>query len=266
VTDIKQKRTGSGPDSRLRRRLKAVFKPVEMLARTTKLRRFEVQSFLGDAAEKGHAEPELTVVVLGMHRSGTSLVGEVLSQAGVNLGRQLVRARINNPRGYFENRLFVRLNDKLLAMARGTWDHPPKPERMLALMHNERLCRDVAQAVRSQEDRVWGWKDPRTTLTIDLYLPFLRNPRFVICRRDKLAVAKSLMSRNQMEIAEGIELADRYEMRIREFEQRAGLPMLSVQFETLVEKPQSEIGRILSFVGFEGQLSHAIVDQGLKHF
>ena len=51
------------------------------------------------------------IVVLGMHRSGTSVLMGVLSMLGVELGLNLMAPTEGNPRGYFENQSICELND-----------------------------------------------------------------------------------------------------------------------------------------------------------
>ena len=55
------------------------------------------------------------LVVAGFHRSGTSLVTEILSRAGLFVGDDLIGANPSNPYGHFEDREVVRLHDRLLA-------------------------------------------------------------------------------------------------------------------------------------------------------
>ena len=54
------------------------------------------------------------VAILGMHRSGTSLVGQMLHAMGVPMGSNLVVANEYNERGYYEDNVVVRIHDKLL--------------------------------------------------------------------------------------------------------------------------------------------------------
>jgi len=70
----------------------------------------------------------------------------------------------------------------------------------------------------------WGWKDPRTTLTIEAYLPYLIKPHFYACFRDPKDVAKSLEIRNNFPISKGIELAKIYNKRLFEFLKNQYLP------------------------------------------
>src|SRR6266581_4628774 len=71
---------------------------------------------------------EQTVVcVLGMHRSGTSVVTRILNTLGVDLGPEetLMKPTGDNAGGYWEQQRIVDLNDDVLARLGGTWDDPP---------------------------------------------------------------------------------------------------------------------------------------------
>ena len=72
--------------------------------------------------------PQARVIcTLGMHRSGTSLVARLLSLLGVHLGpdERVLTAGEDNPKGYWEHRSFVDLNDEILARFGGRWDQAP---------------------------------------------------------------------------------------------------------------------------------------------
>lgn len=70
------------------------------------------------------------VCVLGMHRSGTSLITRVLNLLGVYLGPEehLITANADNPKGFWEHDLFKRRNDEILERLGGTW-HDSLPYR-----------------------------------------------------------------------------------------------------------------------------------------
>src|SRR5688572_24520696 len=73
------------------------------------------------------------VVVLGMHRSGTSALTRALHILGLALPDDLLPAADDNTQGYFEAREFVRLNQALLAAAGTAWHDPaPIPDGWLA--------------------------------------------------------------------------------------------------------------------------------------
>src|SRR5579863_8666226 len=67
------------------------------------------------------------VLVLGMHRSGTSALAGALQSMGYDVGPDddVMPADLGNPEGYFELLSVVRANDDLLAHFGGRWDSPP---------------------------------------------------------------------------------------------------------------------------------------------
>src|SRR5688572_33259510 len=67
--------------------------------------------------------PALVICTLGMHRSGTSLVSRTLNLLGVQLGsdERLLPPNEENPKGYWEQRSFVNLNDEMLERFGGRW-------------------------------------------------------------------------------------------------------------------------------------------------
>jgi hypothetical protein len=69
------------------------------------------------------------LVVLGMSRSRTSLLTHVLHTLGARLPVDLIGADHGNPRGHWEPRALVAINDAILAKLDRTWDDPrPLPE------------------------------------------------------------------------------------------------------------------------------------------
>lgn len=150
-----------------------------------------------------------------MHRSGTSITTGILSKLGVNVGERLIHSNIANPLGYFEDIDFFELNKEILRSAGGGWKSPP--ERDAILIQENNYKKQIFDLVSKKESELWGWKDPRTNLTIDLYLPFLTNPYFIVCHREPMAVAKSLEQRENLEVEDGIRLIKIYEERINNF-------------------------------------------------
>jgi len=135
------------------------------------------------------------IVVVGAHRSGTSLTAGILHQAGVNMGRRFREPDEWNPTGYWGDLDWLDLNKKLLRDAGGNWYTPPGIEALAA--QGEALADEIrALVARKDEAPLWGFKDPRTCLTIGVLLPHLPpDTRFLIVRRGKAAVVRSLMRR-----------------------------------------------------------------------
>lgn len=191
-----------------------------------------------------------TVVVLGMHRSGTSMVTGVLSRLGVDVGQELLGKHWSNPLGHFEDRDFLELNNRILEAAGGSWDAPPSEDAIRAQMAN--FIKEVKDVIGRKNSSIWGWKDPRTSLTIELYLPYLTNPYFIVCHRDFKAIAESLRQRDGMKIEQGIRLAGIYEKRIEDFfGAHPELRRVDITYEEMLAAPEKELRKIIDFLEIE---------------
>lgn len=187
------------------------------------------------------------IIVLGMHRSGTSLTSSILVSLGVNMGCDGHRKDKNNEYGYWEDLDFVRLNHWILQKAKGDWSRPPKYQSVLdnAYIHKLRIER----LLERKNKGLWGWKDPRTCLTIELYQPYLLEPVYIRCMRHRDAVYKSLQARGHTH-------DEKYWMSvIRTYNERANNAVenesvLYVNFERLIDKKKArnEVEKIAQFI------------------
>lgn len=112
------------------------------------------------------------VVVLGMHRSGTSAVAHLLHTLGVPMGVEFLPPDENNPLGYWEDTTPLGINKGILANAGGSWKNPPGRNKLLQLNHKHQTA-VRAYIERREDERIWGFKDPRTTLTAHLWHHYL---------------------------------------------------------------------------------------------
>jgi hypothetical protein len=163
----------------------------------------------------GSTDESKCFIVLGMHRSATSLMAKSLHQGGVYMGNKLIPADRGNPKGYFENIEIVRLNDAILSAAGGSWIKPPSHEDIMATDFSEQ----IQEMLEKYRRPLWGWKDPRSLLTIEKYLPYIKNPHFVCCFRPPDSVAKSLYTREgeRLPYKKGLALAKEYNKRLLTF-------------------------------------------------
>lgn len=156
-----------------------------------------------------------TYVVLGMHRSATSFIARLLSEAGVDMGspEKLMGSNEWNENGHFENVQFQIVNNDILREAGGNWENPPSEEAVrISLAANQDRIKEI---IEENEGPMWGWKDPRTCLTGEGYLPHLDGDVYLICCfRKPLKVAESLQRRNGFGMLEGEHLARQYNRRL----------------------------------------------------
>ena len=147
-----------------------------------------------------------TFVILGCHRSASSLIAKALHEAGVHMGDDLLSGLPDNPEGHFEDMDFLKKNIEILG-----GDFWKDVGRTL----NEA---DTESLINSKNDKpLWGWKDPRTTLTIDKYYPHLDDPVIVALFRKPELVAKSMAKRGDISEEDALRLARGYNKKIIDF-------------------------------------------------
>lgn len=139
-----------------------------------------------------------TLMLLGMHRAGTSMLSKILIDLGVDMGRDFPKANSWNRQGYWEDKRFITLNANILHSVGADWLHPPTIEKMLggcAAKHG-RIRHLIAERVAEAKGKPWGWKDPRTVITAMCYWPVIPEPvKVVIITRPQEDIVQSLRRR-----------------------------------------------------------------------
>ena len=129
------------------------------------------------------------VLVLGMHRSGTSLTASLISAWGAYAGEHhLIPGDTWNPAGYWEYLPLVRLNmDLLNAVGARTMIPPSDSEsEQLAGLAASKLFRQRALALVEEmhsTQQPWFWKDPRMSILLPFWQPLLGETVYVIVVR-----------------------------------------------------------------------------------
>jgi hypothetical protein len=166
-------------------------------------------------------EPK-TVLILGMHRSGTSCLAGSLQEAGLYLG-EVNTAAPHNAKGNRESLAIMALQDDLLRANGGDWDAPPAT----VIWSAEHRARRDAIIATYPTDRIWGFKDPRTLITLDGWLEALPSVRCVGTFRHPLAVAASLHARNGVPIEKSLALWSTYNCLLLDYQRRLNFPLVS---------------------------------------
>lgn len=191
------------------------------------------------------------ICIIGMHRSGTSMIAKLLHRCGLYLGPedQLLGANSGNQEGHYEHKGFLKTNDALLHHFGGSWEFPPRFEAHWEETIALDAVRVEARAlVAGLADRSpWGWKEPRTTVLLPFWKSIVPDIRFVICVRSPLEVAKSMAKRNKIPIERGIILWHRY-MRAA-IEETVGCPRIFTHYEDFFVEPAAEADRLIQFCG-----------------
>lgn len=194
----------------------------------------------------------MQVFVCGMHRSGTSMIARLLNLMGMYFGPEGsgLPANRENPKGFWERRDIVELNDQLLAATESVWfdihafltrDSTWRPLQGLA----ERLR---AKVLDIDACRPWFIKDPRLCLTLPYWLEHCERPVAVVCSRSPQSVIASLAKRTEitgleLSIDEGVALWEAYSVELLRNASR--IPRVFVRYEEVLLAPAATCDRLV---------------------
>lgn len=150
---------------------------------------------------------ETCFLVIGMHRSGTSLLASLLEGLGIDLGDDLYPADRHNPAGYFEDRTCMEIQERMLLELRCPWHSVAGTRALPPLWWRAASMRPLVAELAAWLDRRlltntsrWAVKDPRTTRFIPLWRDLLAarglRPAFLLAVRDPAEVVASELARD----------------------------------------------------------------------
>lgn len=206
------------------------------------------------------------LVILGMHRSGTSLLARLLERCGVFQGCRLT--------GNHESEFFQSVDRDLLDLLGCSWAeigawptfevlrddlsslHGKTRKRLLA----ELLPEHFGPSIGPEARQLWGWKDPRTCLTMPLFADIFPRARIAFLRRDPRDVARSLIVRDEKRYDSGSHPSlDSVQARFRhyvdlweDYNERATRALelfpltTATAYESFVRSPREELEAILT--------------------
>ncbi len=167
------------------------------------MRRGEAENGLGMGMDMSVGPlPRIGILVLGMHRAGTSLLTQILTQLGCDAPRTLIGASENNENGYWESRPVRDFNDRLLDAAQSRWDdwQPLDLTRIdPAILTGLRTEAAGLLASEFGASPLFVLKDPRICRMVPFWADVLATagvaPRTIITLRNPVEVAASLHAR-----------------------------------------------------------------------
>ena len=179
------------------------------------------------------------------------MLTRLLHACGLYLGPKdaLMPSQADNPDGFWEHLGFVALNDELLDALGGAWDLPPNTNekfsdapRIDSLRMKGRL---LIEGFGSAD--IWGWKDPRNSLTLPFWQDLVPRLKTLIMVRNPLEVAYSMQRRNGTSYAFGLRLWEIYNRRL--IEAAGEHEQLVTHYDLFFENPEQELRRIANFIG-----------------
>ncbi len=190
------------------------------------------------------------LLVLGMHRSGTSAITRVLNMLGAALPRRLMPAAVANPVGHFEPMDIVAIHDRILNSAGTKWsDWSRFPASWYDSPHRELFVDEIVQAVRDNygDADLFVVKDPRMARLVPIWREALARleiePVAVVPYRNPIEVAQSLSTRDRFTLGQGFLIWLRHCLDA-EVDTR-GMPRCFVSYDRLIAEGQMTAFKIM---------------------
>lgn len=220
----------------------------------------------------------MIVVVLGMHRSGTSVASRSLKVFGINHGDNLYMTGADNAKGHWEDQDLMDLNERILTSIHQVWHsvRPIPPEAWERLASGDLM--DAAASLiekRLAANMNYGCKDPRMTLLLPFWdRVFVRlrlDVNYVLCLRDPLDVACSLGARDGFSLSKGVGVWIGYLMTAIEVLSRRSRRFAVVSYDQMLANPSDQLARLSHFLGLpiiedeRHSFVGRFVDSSLRH-
>jgi hypothetical protein len=207
------------------------------------------------------------LLVLGMHRSGTSALAGMLSLCGADPGPSLMPGVAGvNPKGFWEHQEIVAIHERLLGMLHSAWDDErPLPSSWWQLPEVAVFRDEILTVLRRDfaASPLWLLKDPRLCRLLPLWLDMLEEldvtPHFVICLRHPGEVAMSLERRDGISAARATLL---WLQHLVDGERGTrNLPRLVVAYEQLLADWRATLQQIAARLSIALPLDDAAADR-----
>lgn len=203
------------------------------------------------------------IIIIGMHRSGTSFLSKTLHENGIFMGHKQSE---NHEAHYFQHR-----NIALLRANGHTWARPAIPLKTDHIKHSNKeflkkyigrsQLRNLYQTWATGTLSAWGWKDPRNTFTLRYWLQFFPDAKVIHIYRNGMDVAISLHKRNKKMSPDnrfyepnlkdkraGLDLWATYYRQAESYQNLLGERYLKIRFEAILAQDEPTIRQLEAFV------------------
>ncbi len=209
------------------------------------------------------------VLVLGMHRSGTSVLARALIALGVDFGSKLLVSRADNPKGFFEDKDTYELNEAFLGRIGCQWHSLRLPNAIpstLVVPYEN----DIRQSILDKfaDIPLWGLKEPRITRLLPHWLAALRgskaSPLLLLSNRHPFSVAASITRRDGLPEAQSLALWALHQLNgLDALVEHGGLV---VDYDQLMASPRLAVERLATFLDISPGLRRTEVDHFIGEF
>jgi hypothetical protein len=192
------------------------------------------------------------------------MVARLLHECGLALGPQtdLGFSNRHNPGGHYENLSFVKLNEEIINQLGGSWSNPPNFPAGWAFTSEANAFVERGEKLLDRFGHEnWGWKDPRSSLTIDFWQRLIPDLRVVICLRSPIDVTRSLFVRGDLQTPSQFQLWLTYYRHLVSTTRAAN--RLVTHYQSYFHNPQAELRRVLTWLDLD--VSDEEIEQACPH-
>lgn len=225
----------------------------------------------GVALAPATEQPRQALLIIGMHRSGTSALTGVLHQLGVAMPSGLMPPAPDNPTGFWESVELSRIHDSALAAAGTRWDTPAPIPSDWFVSDEAADFRTQIQAVLERDFAdcsLFAIKDPRICLLFPLWEQVLQQLkctiRTILPIRHPEGTIASLMARNQMSPQRAQLLWLSYVLLSERVTRN--LPRAFVRYDDLLADWRSTLASIEANLGWQLPARTADIEANIDNF
>lgn len=197
------------------------------------------------------------VFVIGMHRSGTSMITNILSIGGVYIGEDdklLSNSNSGNIWGFNENLELMKNNYELFHTYEADWNDidniDPKNSKIIS---NDTLIKKNKGLLKKllKKSSTIGFKDPKTSLLLPFWKEATKeyDVKWIYTIREPIEVAHSLKNRNDLEIEEGLSLWEKYNKACLSFAEDNDI--FVADYKDFLDNTITETIRFYKYLGIE---------------
>lgn len=201
-----------------------------------------------------NSSQQICVLVIGMHRTGTSTIAGILSILGVDLGNRLLIPSRDNPKGYFEHSDIVNLN-KAFLNTYNIDDDGLRGELPTDWIYSDR-AKDFKERVKVvikrdfSNSEIFGLKDPRISILLPIYVEIFKELgielRLIISDRNIQDVVNSLHKRGVVSMLDSV-IAYKYYYRIIKAYAES-IYHIHIKYDDLINDSKNIISRVINFI------------------
>jgi hypothetical protein len=213
------------------------------------------------------------ICILGMHRSGTSLISRAINLIGVDLGKEeeLIAPDENNLTGYWEHVDIVDLHERMLGQLKQTWHTIVCLPEKWHIKDEIKPFRDelIELINKNFSDRqLWAWKDPRTSILMPIWKDVLNEMgielSIIFMIRNPFDVAKSLKKRDGFSYDKSFGIW--FNQNLAALQTIFDLPHIFIHYDAVLSNWEYELKRCATALGINWPENNIQIKEKMNEF